>query len=99
MSLLSYTEDNLVQQTTAEYLERRLGWESVYAYNTETFGPDGTLGRAGEETVVLTRYLRRALEKLNPGLPDEAYENAIREIVQASAAQLTCPLQTGPVYK
>ena len=87
MSLSSYTEDNLVQQTTAEYLERRLGWESVYAYNTETFGTEGTLGRAGEEEVVLTRYLRQALEKLNPGLPDEAYENAIRDIVQVSAAQ------------
>ena len=32
----------LVQQTTAEYLEERLGWHSVYAYNTETFGPDDT---------------------------------------------------------
>ena len=30
----------LVQQTTAEYLEERLGWHSVYAYNTETFAPD-----------------------------------------------------------
>ena len=92
MSLSPYTEDNLVQQITAEYLERRLGWESVYTYNTETFGPDGTLGRANEEEVVLTRYLRQALEKLNPGLPDEAYENAIREIVQVSAAHST--LQT-----
>ena len=30
-----YTEDSLVQQTTAEYLEQQLGWESVYAYNNE----------------------------------------------------------------
>ena len=28
-----YTEDILVQQTTADYLEQQLGWESVYAYN------------------------------------------------------------------
>ncbi len=27
-----YTEDTLVQQTTAEYLEQKLGWQSVYAY-------------------------------------------------------------------
>lgn len=27
-----YTEDTLVQQTTAEYFQRQLGWESVYAY-------------------------------------------------------------------
>jgi hypothetical protein len=29
------TEDTLVQQTTAEYLEQELGWESVHAYNSE----------------------------------------------------------------
>jgi len=34
-----YTEDTLVQQTTAEYLEQHLGWESVYAYNNKDFGP------------------------------------------------------------
>ena len=28
-----YNEDTLVQQTTAEYLEQELGWESIYAYN------------------------------------------------------------------
>ena len=46
MSPALYSEDTLVQQTTAEYLEERLGWHSVYAYNSESFGPDGTLGRA-----------------------------------------------------
>ena len=92
MSPSPYTEDNLVQQTTADYLERRLGWTSVYVYNTETFGPDGTFGRANEGEVVLTRYLRQALEDYNPGLPGGAYENAIREILQVSAAQST--LQT-----
>ena len=76
----SYTEDNLVQQTTADYLEHELGWESIYAHNTETFGPGGTLGRADESEVVLTRYLREALETYNPNFPNEAYENAIREI-------------------
>lgn len=38
-----YAEDPLVQQTTAEFLEQHLGWESVYAYNTEDFGPDSLL--------------------------------------------------------
>ena len=92
MSLSSYTEDTLVQQTTAEYLQQRLGWKSVYAYNTETFGLDGTLGRVSDQDVVLVRYLRQALKKLNPGLPAEAYENTIRVIVQVSAAHST--LQT-----
>ena len=41
-----YTEDTLVQQTATEYMEQQLGWESVYAYNDEDFGPDSMLGRA-----------------------------------------------------
>ncbi len=39
-----YTEDTLVQQTTAEYFEQQLGWDSVYAYNNEDFGPGSLLG-------------------------------------------------------
>lgn len=73
MNPSSYTEDTLVQQTTADYLRDELGWESVYAYNEETFGPEGTLGRKSDREVVLTRYLGEALVKLNPGLPMSAY--------------------------
>jgi type I restriction enzyme R subunit len=82
-----YTEDTLVQQTTAEYLKRQLGWESVYAYNTETFGPTGTLGRASDREVVLTRYLRKKLVQLNPELPEDAYDDAVRQIVTITATQ------------
>ena len=53
----SYTEDVLVQQTMAEYLEQQLGWQSVYAYNNEDFGPDSLLGRTSDREVVLTRSL------------------------------------------
>lgn len=72
MTAYTYSEDTLVQQTTAEYLEQQLGWESVYAYNTETFGPTGTLGRTSDREMVLTRYLRAKLVELNPGLPESA---------------------------
>jgi len=82
-----YNEDTLVQQTTAEYLEGQLGWDSVYAYNTETYGPDGTFGRDSDKEVVLTRYLRKALVKLNPGLPDSAYDDAVRLMTTTVASQ------------
>ncbi len=82
-----YTEDTLVQQTTADYLRDNLEWESVYAYNQETFGPDSTLGRTSEREVVLTRYLRAALEEFNPGLPDGAYRDGVRQIAETSASQ------------
>ena len=45
MSAARYTEDTLVQRTAADYLQRRLGWESVYAHHAEDFGPDSLLGR------------------------------------------------------
>ena len=82
-----YNEDTLVQQTTAEYLKAQLGWDSLYAYNTETYGPDGTLGRDSDKEVVLTRYLREALIQLNPGLPDSAYDDAVRKITGTVASQ------------
>ena len=84
---MRYDEDTLVQATTAEYLRDELGWESVYAYNTERFGKEGTLGRKDETEVILTRYLGEALVKLNPGLPQEAYQAAVREITQATVTQ------------
>ena len=87
MSAAAYTEDTLVQQTTAEYLEKQLGWKSVYAYNTEDFGPDSLLGRDSDQEVVLTRTLRDKLVQLNPGLPDVAYDDAVRQISAIVASQ------------
>lgn len=82
-----YDEDTLAQQTLADYLKDELGWDSVYAYNQETFGPEGTLGRASDRDTVLTRYLGEALVRLNPGLPDEAYQNALRKITDTAGFQ------------
>jgi len=80
-------EDALVQQTTTDYLQDKLGWESVYAYNQETFGPYGLLGRNSDREVVLTRYLLDALKKLNPNFPQTAYDEAIRQIIDYSQSQ------------
>ena len=74
------SEDRLVQATFAEHLEQVLGWDSVYAWNQETFGPDGTLGRADTKEVVLIRDLRAALERLNPELPASAIDDAVRAL-------------------
>jgi type I restriction enzyme R subunit len=40
------SEDRLVQKTFADHLHDVLGWDTVYAYNDETFGSNGTLGGA-----------------------------------------------------
>ncbi len=76
------SEDRLVQATFADYLRDTLGWDSIYAYNTETFGPAGTLGRASEREVVLVRELRAAIIRLNPGLPEVAREQAIEKLTR-----------------
>lgn len=61
----AYTEDTLVQQTTAEYLEQQLGWESVYAYNNEDFGLDSLLGRASDREVAINGATRWRHETLS----------------------------------
>src|SRR6516165_3607578 len=76
------SEDRLVQATFAEHLEKGLGWESVYAWNDETFGPDGTMGRADPREVVLTRDLRVALVRLNPQLPSAAVGEAVGKLTR-----------------
>src|ERR1700692_891431 len=75
-------EDRLVQATFAEHLEKMLGWESVYAWNQETFGPAGTLGRVDAREVVLTRDLRAALTRLNPQLPAVAVDEAVSKLTR-----------------
>ena len=81
------SEDRLIQHTFAEHLEHELGWESVYAWNRETFGPDSTLGRADTKEAVLTRDLRAALERLNPDLPAPAVEDALRKLTVYDASR------------
>src|SRR5512139_2762514 len=81
------SEDRLVQQTFSDHLRDALGWESVYAYNAETFGLNGTLGRASERDVVLVRDLRAALGRLNPNLPEPAREQAIEKFTRVDFAR------------
>ena len=76
------SEDRLVQATLAEHLQNQLGWDSVYAWNQETFGPAGTLGRESERDVVLVRDLRDALVRLNPTLPAAALDDAVARLTR-----------------
>jgi type I restriction enzyme R subunit len=79
-----YSEDNLIENATQDVLEE-LGWHVKTAWTKETFGENGLLGRENKSEVILTRYLLAALQKLNPGLPDLAYQQAIEQIAQKSA--------------
>jgi type I restriction enzyme, R subunit len=81
------SEDRLVQKTFADHPRDTLGWESVYAYNEETFGPSGTLGRVNEREVVLVRDLRVAVERLNPQMPQSAREQAIEKLTRVDLSR------------
>ncbi|MFN3528503.1 MAG: type I restriction endonuclease subunit R [Bacteroidia bacterium] len=79
-----YSEDGLIENATQQVLEE-LGWQVVTAWKRETFGQNGLLGRENKSEVLLFRYLKQALELLNPGLPASAYVQAMELLAQRSA--------------
>jgi type I restriction enzyme R subunit len=82
----SYGENAFVEEPTIELL-RSLGWQTANLYH-EMFGVDGTEGREAEHEVILKRRLRAALEKLNPGLPKDAYIQALEELTRDRSKQI-----------
>lgn len=79
-----YSEDGLIENATQQVLEE-LGWQVVTAWKNESFGSTGLLGRENKSEVILKRYLLAALQQLNSGLPDMAYQQALEQIEQKSA--------------
>ena len=49
MAKKDYSEDLLIQAPTAEFLEKQLGWTSLFAQGEEDFGPASLLGRKDKE--------------------------------------------------
>ena len=80
----TFSEQQLVEIPAIEVFEE-LEWETVNAYN-EVLGPQGTLGRDNKSEVFLLRRLRAAIERLNPGAPADAVDQAIAEITKSRAA-------------
>ena len=82
-----YSEDQLIQRSTAEFLENELGWKSVYAFDQETLGANGTLGRTGYHEVLLTRHLGQALKRLNPWLTDKQLQECMERMTEHMSSQ------------
>ena len=82
-----YSEDLLIQKSTAELLEQELGWKSVYAFDNEVLGEQGTLGRKTQSEVVLMRHLRMALKRLNPWMTDKQLTEAIERMTGYMSSQ------------
>ena len=65
-----YSENILVQESAGDLLHNELGWDVKFAYNTEVLGVTGTFGRKSYKEILLVRYFRDALKKLNPWITE-----------------------------
>lgn len=87
-----YSENILIQKSAGHLLEQELGWQVAYAYNTEQLGKDGTFGRTSYHEILLARYFRQALQRLNPWLTstqlNEAQKKMAAHLATASLMQI-----------
>ena len=91
-----YSEDNLIEKPAIE-LFSELGWDTANCFY-EVCGPNSTLGRETTTEVVLVSRLRPAMERLNPDLPAEAFEQAIEELTRDRSA-MSMAAANREVYK
>src|SRR5579883_665089 len=80
----NYSENTLVEQP-AIALFKQLGYETLNAFYEQP-GAGSVLGRETSQEVILIPRLRAALQKLNPGLGEEAIRQAIEELVRDRSA-------------
>jgi len=73
-----YSENILIQESAGHLLEQELGWEVILAYNAEQLGENGTFGRRSYKEILLTRYFREALLRLNPWITPAQMDEAQR---------------------
>ena len=72
-----YSENELVQNSAIELLRDTLKWRTFYAYNDEVLDNDSSLksiGRKSYKEILLTRYLKEAVFKLNDWMTDDIFD-------------------------
>lgn len=85
-TLTDFSEDGLVEKPAIGLLES-LGWRHFNLYD-ETFGPDGSPFRDTLRDPYLTKTLRTALARLNPGLPLDALDLAFDILTRDRASMV-----------
>ena len=87
-----YSENILVQESAGNLLQNELGWDVKFAYNTEVLGVDGTFGRTSYKEILLIRYFKETLKRLNPWINEnqiiEAQRTLERRLSTASLQQV-----------
>lgn len=82
-----YSEDSLIEQTSIQLLKRQLNWQTANVHHNEKFGENGTIGRDNESEVLLKHRFYPAIQKYNPNLPKQAYDEAFEKINSSSATK------------
>ncbi len=82
-----YSEDNLIEQTAIDLFLNQLGWDTLLAFNKESFGEGSSLGRLNKKEVVLKRLFFDKIKELNPGLPQKAYAEAYEKLTEESTTK------------
>ncbi len=82
-----FSEDILIQKSAADFMENELGWESVYAFDSEVLGLNGTLGRRSYHDVLLTARFSQALKSLNPWMTDVQVIEATERMTEYMSSQ------------
>nr|VFK12890.1 MAG: type I restriction enzyme, R subunit [Candidatus Kentron sp. LPFa]VFK29149.1 MAG: type I restriction enzyme, R subunit [Candidatus Kentron sp. LPFa] len=80
-----YSEDALVEQP-AIALFAQMNWETAGGFHEFEQAGSSPLGREAKSEVVLAGRLRPVLERLNPDLPPEAFNQAIEELTRDRSA-------------
>ncbi len=77
--------ENTIEQFAIELLEQQ-GYHYIYAPN---IAPDGTSPeRTGYDEVLLTQRLKDAVRRINPNIPTEAQEEALKELMRINSPEL-----------
>ena len=87
-----YSENILVQGAAGDLLHDELGWDLVHAHNQETLGPNGMLGRTDYREVLLTKYLRPGLFRLNSWMTEAYADSVVKSLLETSFS--ATPMQT-----
>ncbi len=71
-----YSENILVQESAGNLLHNELRWDVQSAYHAEVLDKDGTFGRTSYKEILLTRYFRKALKRLNSWMNENQISEA-----------------------
>ena len=73
-----YSENILVQESAGHLIEEELGWRVELAYNKEVLGENGTFGRKSYKEILLVKYFKEALSRLNPWMTPALIDDALK---------------------